>query len=460
LQEFEPKIDKYLQAIKRGSKVTYESYRQQIRHFRFFVLDSPYNSINHLFRLLKKYPDKAYDILNEYVEYLQTNNTLNPKSLKDYLSKAKNVPQFNDVDINEYKFRMKVKLPRKTRKHKAPLSKETIVKILNTCDNLRLKTYLLTLAATGMRPNEPLTIRLVDINFDLNPAQMLLRGEYTKTRHDRIVFLTDEAADSLKYWITYKYRTRRIIHSNHKTETVTPKKNDDDLVFAVREGFVGDYLYFDLERQFCKLLDRIKMDQKEHFIPNPKAKFKHKERRIYTLNSFRRFVKSTISDLGYSDYSEYFIGHAGSTYYTKPEADRIKMFRKVASDLTFLDYSSLEKRCADLQTKTDSLEAEMQRLQKLYKQREDVMSAMQKELLDHKQQLLYVQKMNTQLVWTKTTPFDSYTELLKNPQVTGPDREYVEKLLESYKSEETRKISALEEQINKLEARVDSSYQE
>jgi hypothetical protein len=40
-------------------------------------------------------------------------------------------------------------------------------------------------------------------------------------------------------------------------------------------------------------------------------------RRQITLHSFRRFVKTTISDLGYSDFSEYFIGHNGSTYWCK-----------------------------------------------------------------------------------------------------------------------------------------------
>ena len=34
-------------------------------------------------------------------------------------------------------------------------------------------------------------------------------------------------------------------------------------------------------------------------------------RRQITFHSFRRFVKTTISDLGYADCSEYFIGHSG-----------------------------------------------------------------------------------------------------------------------------------------------------
>ena len=36
-----------------------------------------------------------------------------------------------------------------------------------------------------------------------------------------------------------------------------------------------------------------------------------------TLHSFRRDVKITIADLGYSDYSDWFIGHSGSTYWRK-----------------------------------------------------------------------------------------------------------------------------------------------
>jgi hypothetical protein len=39
----------------------------------------------------------------------------------------------------------------------------------------------------------------------------------------------------------------------------------------------------------------------------------NQRRRKVTLHSFRRFVKTTISDLGYDDYSEWLIGHSGST---------------------------------------------------------------------------------------------------------------------------------------------------
>jgi hypothetical protein len=67
-------------------------------------------------------------------------------------------------------------------------------------------------------------------------------------------------------------------------------------------------------------------------------------RRQITLHSFRRFVKTTISDLGYSDFSEWFIGHSGSTYWTKKDSDKGEIFRKVEPYLTFLNIVKLERQ--------------------------------------------------------------------------------------------------------------------
>ena len=33
-------------------------------------------------------------------------------------------------------------------------------------------------------------------------------------------------------------------------------------------------------------------------------------------------MKTTISDLGYADFSEWFIGHSGSTYWTKKDSEK------------------------------------------------------------------------------------------------------------------------------------------
>jgi integrase len=53
------------------------------------------------------------------------------------------------------------------------------------------------LAATGMRATEALSIRIKDLDLKSSPAKLFVRGEYTKTRTDRIVYLTEEMVQQL-----------------------------------------------------------------------------------------------------------------------------------------------------------------------------------------------------------------------------------------------------------------------
>jgi hypothetical protein len=82
----------------------------------------------------------------------------------------------------------------------------------------------------------------------------------------------------------------------------------------------------------------------------------NESRRQITLHSFRRFVKTTISGLGYADYSEYFIGHSGSAYWRKKDSEKAEIFRKIEPYLTFLNVHQLERQGADIQSKVEELE--------------------------------------------------------------------------------------------------------
>ena len=88
------------------------------------------------------------------------------------------------------------------------------------------------------------------------------------------------------------------------TEYRTPSKEGTNLLFAVyqtKRKPNPDGLYDDIAMSFAKTLDRMGKGAREDG---------NERRRQITLHSFRRFVKTTISELGYSDYSEYFIGHS------------------------------------------------------------------------------------------------------------------------------------------------------
>jgi integrase len=73
------------------------------------------------------------------------------------------------------------------------------------------------LAATGLRATEALSVRIKDLDMKSEPAKVFVRGEYTKAKTDRMVFLTEEITQQLVSWLNYKYRTRRVCYNDKQT---------------------------------------------------------------------------------------------------------------------------------------------------------------------------------------------------------------------------------------------------
>ena len=92
-------------------------------------------------------------------------------------------------------------MPKAIRRNKKALTKDDLRDIILACSDVRLKTYVMFLAFTGMRAVETLSIRPKDMNLDSNPARVYIRGEFTKTRQDRYVYLTSEMTQQLKIWL-------------------------------------------------------------------------------------------------------------------------------------------------------------------------------------------------------------------------------------------------------------------
>ncbi len=156
------------------------------------------------------------------------------------------------------------------------------------------------LASTGLRATEALSIRQIDLDIiatkSNEPAKLTIRGEYTKTKADRYVFLTKETVEQIKIWLDYKYRKRRICYTDKETgktitEYRTPKKKQNELIFYLNQtdNPRPEVLDGNLAPFFSNTLDRIGMGNREDG---------NEIRREITLHSFRRFVKTTISDSG------------------------------------------------------------------------------------------------------------------------------------------------------------------
>jgi len=367
------------------SKATAYAYSRRLASFENF-LSTAFGAltVDKLIRRIKQGDQDVFDVLNEYSSYL-SNTGISVDTMKQRIITVKNFLEYHDVDISPRKFELKVKLPKSIRKNKEALSKEDITDILNACSDIRLKTYVMLLASTGMRAQEALSLRIKD--FDLEgsvPTRFSVRGEYTKTSTDRTAFLTNEMAQQLKLWIDYKYRTRRVSYNDQhnttsKNKTVTeyrtPIKDGSDLMFAVYQNKAITKtlsLYQDLVKSFAKTLDRMGKGAREDG---------NERRRQITLHSFRRFVKTTISDLGYADYSEYFIGHSGSTYWRKKDSEKAEIFRKIEPYLTFLNVHQLQRQGADIQTKVEELEELNQSLRQHDKVKDDAIAQLSDQLV-------------------------------------------------------------------------------
>jgi hypothetical protein len=92
-------------------------------------------------------------------------------------------------------------------------------------------------------------------------------------------------------------------------------------------------------------------------------------------------VKTTISDLRYADFSSWFIGHSGSTYWTKKDSEKAGIFRRIEPYLTFLNVHQLERQDADIQSKVEELEALNQSTRDRDKMKDDAIAHLSDQLI-------------------------------------------------------------------------------
>ena len=172
------------------NKQTAKEYNARLLNFEKYLVSQYGNNMN-LDILINKINNSQFDIyeiLSNYCIYLRQLN-IHTTTLKQRVVTAKNFLEFNDIDLSPRKFKIKIRLPKDIKRHKEAIDKSDIVNILNSCSDIKLKTYVMVLASTGLRAVEALSIRNKDLNFE-SSAKVTIRGEYTKTKVDRYVFLT------------------------------------------------------------------------------------------------------------------------------------------------------------------------------------------------------------------------------------------------------------------------------
>jgi len=332
-----------------NSKKSQETYSAGLVNFEKFLLKEG-ETLEGIIDSLKQQKRDIYELLTGFVSYLALAK-LSTRTISVYISIVRSYLDFHDIDINMKKFKRKVKVPKIEEEDEEALETEEIRNILLSCNNRRLKPYLLCLASGGFRATEALAMRLMDIDFTSNPTMIHVRKEYAKTRKARDVYISDEATRFLKQWIDWKYRAKA---KNYRTYT----KNNADLVFASHnksEEMHPPNLYKRFRIEFSKVLKTVGLDARKDSGKRGKL----------TLHSFRRNVKTVLSDQISKDYSEWFLGHKKSTYYVHKQSLRGEMYRdKCMRYLTFLDYEVLEAAGKGIQNQLTEKDKQIATLQK------------------------------------------------------------------------------------------------
>jgi integrase len=351
----------FLSSILRNSLKSKYAYECALAHFqRFLVTSYPRYNIETILGPLSCNELNVYSVLDEFVSYLlNVSANLTPNSINLYVAAIRSYLAYYDIDIVPSKFKRKVKMPKAYREDEEAIDISDIRRILLSCNNRRLRTYLLVLATGGMRATECLAMRIKDIDFSVNPTKIHIRKEYAKTRTGRDIYISDEATIFLKQWIEWKYNN-----------VERPReKSENDLVFTVYSTSDPMLLYDKILREFQKLLTIVGLDERKENV---------QRRRKITLHSFRRFTKTVISDQVNQDYSEWFLGHSKSPYYTKKEPDRRQIYAaKCMKYLTFLDYATLESTGKNIEAKLQEKDREIYLIKEKYeydleKMREDI----------------------------------------------------------------------------------------
>jgi hypothetical protein len=235
---------------------------------------------------------------------------------------------------------------------------------------------MLVLASGGFRANEALAMRLKDVDFTIKPTKVHVRSEFAKTRVARDVYISDEATHYLKEWIKWKYREQ---------EQEQPE-DQEDLIFTVYKDTTRRpaTIYVKVLTEFEKLLASVGLDERDEG--------KQRRRKI-TFHSFRRYVKTVISDQVSQDYSEWFLGHNKSPYYTKKEPDKREIYAtKCMKYLTFLDYTTLEAIGKNIEAKLSEKEKEIQLLRQRDAMNTDAIGSLSDQLANIIQEVEILKK--------------------------------------------------------------------
>ena len=320
-----------------------------LKNFQSFVQERYGIKISELISKIKIEELNVYIVLQDFVVYCDKKEK-KPNTIKCWMSPAKGFLRQMGIKIYSEDFKQSVRLPKAIRQREEPLTKETIIRILQVLP-LKLRAAVLVAVASGMRIGEIVQLKISDIDFDSKPTKIKIRGETTKTREDRETYLTDEATRILiDYLIKYYGWKKDQKNENLQSQIIFDRttalpKNKPTPKSSFRRRAIGN-----LEASLRKYTSAIP----ELALLNQNGRFQ------VHFHAFRKFFYTTVSNSVNGDFANALLGHHFylDTYYNMPEQKRKELYIKGEPYLTISDFTKIEKDLNKISERQTNLEEE------------------------------------------------------------------------------------------------------
>lgn len=282
--------DKFIQKWYDRSYNSGEMAKKALKKYSLFL-----NSINEtdqsIFEKLGeiKGSEDFYLFLNRITEFFS--ESLHPNSTKGYFSFVKDYYRRNGFRIYNEDIKQFVDIPKSPKEKKVPLEREKIAMLAKKASK-QMRGTIYCLVSSGMRASEFLQLQKQDIKWNLDPVEVHLRAEITKTKVDRVTYLSPQAVENFPEIKPYDERTSLV---------------NLEKAFAVL-------------RKQCSLDDKYRNSNIHHITPH----------------RLRAFFKTEASNMHGKDYAEDVIGHEGylNTYYVINETERREKYIALVPKIT------------------------------------------------------------------------------------------------------------------------------
>lgn len=325
---------------------TVKTYKTSLNHLKKFIETNYEETESELFSQFKDKEFDLYIFLRNFVVYLDKIG-IQPKGMRGYLSGVKGYIRHYGIRINSDDFKQFVKIPKLIRTREIPLTKEMILRVLHN-SNSKLQTSILVAVSSGLRIGELVQLKLSDIDLESNPTKITIRGNATKTRQSRETYITEEATNALKDYLSRYFNWTETSNSHlQNTYIFGPTTN---------KGRKSKLPGFNIESAKLSLQKSLRTHVGK--IPDLDVDNENGYKAIH-FHAFRKYFRTNVGNVCGRDYAEALMGHGFymDTYYQLPEEKKIQMYLNAESHLTISDFKAVEKNLQTLSMKYSELEA-------------------------------------------------------------------------------------------------------